>query len=60
MTLKCNVLSCIKPCILVVIAVIAFVLFMYVAVYFYLTIDVYYNHSSDLKLRMAQILNTIV
>ena len=60
MTLKCNMSSCIKPCILVVIAVIASVMFLYIVGYFYLTIDVYYNHSSDLKLRMAQILNSIV
>ena len=60
MTLKCNMSSCIKPCLLVIIGVITFVMFLYVFVYFYLAIDVYYNHSSDLKLRMAQILNSIV
>lgn len=58
-TLKCNMSSCIKPCLLVVIAVIAFTLFLYVVAYFYLAFDVYYNHSSDLKLRMAQILNSM-
>ncbi len=59
MALNCKLSSCIKPCVLIVIAVIAFTLLGYIIAYFVLAIDVYYNHSSDLKLKLAQALNSI-
>jgi hypothetical protein len=48
-----------KPCFLVIVAVISLVLLLYVIGYFVLVFDVYNNHSSDLKLRLAQILGSI-
>ena len=59
MPIKCNVSSCMKPCFLVIVAVISLVLLLDVIGYFVLVFDVYNNHSSDLKLRLAQILGSI-